>query len=184
LPVWNIDNGQVVHLPIGGGPIIINSHPDLTPSIQAAANAWKSQLAANGVTIDFTFGVCGPLDGGRCIIVNKAPDPQEPTVCAGTHTSADSTGTINGVSNIYIPTLYENLDVRQHTASHELGHLMGLDDSACNPTNTVMWTPAKQGSNNCNLLPPQAAVLPTPSDALPSAKSAFNTGSRSTCPAQ
>lgn len=186
VPTWFVTpEGDLQRLP-PGQTVTINAPASIRDDVMAAAQAWQTALANYGIVVEFVPGVCGPQQGATCVIVDEATVPGNPIACGGIQANHDaSTGFINSNTHIYIPDWYDDYPGRrQGVAAHELGHALGLENSACAPQHSVMWTPAQQGSVNCRLSPTGAANLPTPSDGMAAARTAYGTASRAVCPVQ
>jgi hypothetical protein len=191
-PNWNeTAEGFLKRLPLDQ-PIVIRSVPEFSDAALAASQAWESILQSYGINVDFQMGNCATVVNGvqnpYCINVVRGLVPTFPNACAGVHADTDpTTGVINESPTMYIPhTSYSPARLKQ-LISHELAHLLGLDDKLCGREKSVMWTPALEGSQICPLdVTGNEAQTPTITDALPVAKTVYGpTGAtRATCPAQ
>ena len=186
LPNFSVMPEDVIRRFPLGEPIIINAPQSIRADVMAAAQAWETALANQGITIDFVECVCGPLQGARCLIVEETTVPGNPTMCAGFNAPYDEqTGFIDDNAHLYIPDWYDEYQVRRRSIlAHELGHGLGLNHTNCDLDDSVMWPPANENVDNCRVMPPGAASTPTPSDGLAAARTPYGTGSRSVCPAQ
>lgn len=133
LPTWKVtEQGHLQRLPPGLNVITVNAAPEIHDDLMAAADAWTKALAVERVDLQFVEGVCGSLQGAACLIANEANVPGDPDRCAGTRTTTDPiTGYINSNPTIFIPDWYDDIPERRRgLLAHELGHLLGLDNSS------------------------------------------------------
>jgi hypothetical protein len=121
-------------------------------------------------------------------LVVQAPIPEDPTACSAARTNYDQTGLINQSSRIEIPNTANDYERLVQLISHELGHLLGLEDKLCGRDKSVMWTPELEGGA-CDYTAANTteALTPTITDALPVANTVYapsGEGSKATCPVQ
>jgi hypothetical protein len=171
-----------------GQTIKINVEAALAKAAGEAAAAWTSILNSVGVNITFETGLCAIADGPTCITVERGLVPDAPTSCAGVSVHTDTTtGIIDTSPTIYIPNNPYTYGRLVSLFSHEIGHLLGLDDDTCNHTQSVMWLPETQQCPYDLLSGEAGHNTASLTNALPLAKTVYAVppqGTRLTCPAQ
>jgi hypothetical protein len=183
-PIFDPNNER---LPIGQ-TIKISSESAFAQAAEAAAQGWETILNSYGISIDFSAEPCASGTNPYCIWVVQAPIPENPTACSAVRTNYDQTGLINQSSTIVIPNTSNDPERLVQLISHELGHLLGLEDKLCGRDKSVMWTPELEGGP-CDYTAANTteALTATITDALPVANSVYppsGEGSKATCPVQ
>jgi hypothetical protein len=168
------DPTETIRLP--QGPILIHvpgGQSDLVSAANAVAADYTSGLAGTGITVTRTDTPCS---GGNCVnVITGDTGP----ACARWLGEWNSQGVITESTVIY-PTNhgYASSTVRRYMA-HELGHLLGLDDSEqadCFASSSIM-----SSGDPCGTEYTGDALSPQPSDFLPIANSVYGTLPRTVC---
>jgi hypothetical protein len=124
-------------------------------------------------------GACEDADG-NCIRVGvNLFSCKNPTACGCGQRGAASAETYTHASRISLRNNWEDDRFKVWVISHELAHILGLEeraDAPCAPASTVMNSEA-----DCNVVPDGQAILATSSDGIAIADGMYGNGMLKTC---
>jgi hypothetical protein len=153
----------------------------LSTPLTNAVDAWKDLIPDTGVIPTVTNTDCG--SGATCVRVEEADLGNDP---AGNPICAQKSGNYDTATGYYSSQIKIRIDDSwtaagaarlERTFAHELGHLLGLDESLCGGPDSVM----RGGVYSCTDTSTSVPNDPTMNDSLPVNKTSYGGGPKTSC---